>query len=153
MSTINQCVEASYNWGRRRHWTTAKSENGPESATQAKPVTGPSAVTLQNETINGIPVLRCSGRIVYGPESECLFGAIREKLQSFPALILDFRRVTTIDARGIGALLTLHALARSKNGSIRLVHVNERVGRVLRVTNLFGLFELYDSEAVAALAK
>jgi len=152
MSTINQCVEASYKWDHRRRWT-AKSENGPEDAAQGKPIAGPSAVTLQNETINGLPVLRCSGRIVYGPESERLFDAIRDKLQSFPTLILDFRQIEMIDAGGVGALLTLHAMARAKNGSIRLVHVNERVGRVLRITNLFGLFQLYDSEMVAAHAQ
>src|SRR3954463_16379749 len=68
-------------------------------------------VTLQHETVNGVPVLRCSGRIVYGPESDCLFDAIREVLERSASLILDFKHITMIDAKGIGALLALHALA------------------------------------------
>ena len=154
MSTINPCMEERCVRNRNRHWiATAQPEKDIEGAVEAEPVAGSSAVTLQHESVNGIPVLRCSGRIVYGPESECLFEATRNMLQTFPTLILDLRNITMIDAKGVGALLTLHALARSKNGSIRLVHVNERVGRVLRLTNLFGLFQLYDSEALAVLAE
>lgn len=136
----------------RRHWTaTAQPEKDIEGALEGGPCAGRS-VTLQQGIFKGVPVLRCFGRIVYGPESECLFEAIRNVLQTYPTLILDFRNITAIDAKGIGALLALHALARSKNGSIRLVCVNERVGRVLRLTNLFGLFQLYDSEMLAAQA-
>jgi anti-anti-sigma factor len=130
-----------------RRWVAAELKQ-PEK----EPVANSPVVTVENETFNGIPVLRCSGRIVYGPESERFFEAIRKSVQTFPTLILDFRHISMIDAKGVGALLTLHALARSKNGSIRLVHVTERVGRVLRITNLFGLFQLYDSEAVALRA-
>ena len=151
MSTINALIEESCVGNHRQRISTAQSRTDSKGSGEVGPFTGPS-VTLQHETINGVPVLRCSGRIIYGPESECLFEAIRNVLQSYPTLILDFRHITTVDAKGVGALLNLHALVRSKNGSIRLVNVNERVGRVLRLTNLLGLFELYDSGALAALA-
>src|SRR6476646_491609 len=95
---------------------------------------GNEPVRMLRDAVNDIPVLRCSGRIVYGKESENLFNAIRDMLQTSPRLILDFGHVTMIDAKGVGALLTLHALAKAKNGAIRLVNVNDRVSRVLRIT-------------------
>jgi len=147
-------MEESCLRNQNRAWmATAQAENEFEITDERGPVAGSCAVTLQHETIQGIPVLRCSGRIVYGPDSESLFESIRKMLQTFPNLILDFRHITTIDAKGIGALLTLHALARAKNGSIWLVHVGQPVERVLRITNLFGLFQLYGSEVLAAQAR
>jgi anti-anti-sigma factor len=149
MSTINQSVEECVRNHNRQWVNTAQ----PGKDLERELVARTPAVTLQHETINGIPVLRCSGRIVFGPESEYLFAAIRNMLLTSPTLILDFRQVTMVDAKGVGALLKLHALARSKNGSIGLVHVNERVGRVLRLTNLLDLFQLHDSEALAVQAR
>ena len=135
-----------------RHWIApSQPEIAVEGAVEGGPLALPS-VTLQHESAYGIPVLRCSGRMVCGPESDSLLEAIRNVLHSHPSLILDLQNITTIDARGVGTLLTLRALAHLKDGFISLTNVNERVGRVLRLTNLFDLFKIYDSEMLAAQA-
>jgi len=69
------------------------------------------------------------------------------KLESFPTLILDFRQIEMIDARGV-VRTHLHAFGARQEWLHQTGDVNERVGIVLALPISLACFQLYDSEMV-----
>jgi anti-anti-sigma regulatory factor len=70
------------------------------------------------QTLGGVAIFRCQGRIVADDESTILRNAVRSEA-NYSALILDLAVVAGIDAGGLGALLGLHAWARSNRIQLR----------------------------------
>src|SRR6185437_8490830 len=129
---------------------------------------GPSALTLQSSlafgrsimqlkiathTRDGITVLECNGRIVFGDEA----AALREQVKDLIAagkkqVVLNLGGITYIDSGGLGTLVGLYTTARNAGGSIRLANLTQRVGDLLQVTKLLTVFDVYDSEEKAIKA-
>ena len=80
-------------------------------------------------------ILRCRGRIVRGEETAILCSASRGNSGT---VILDLTEVETIDAAGIGALVSLQAAGIY----VRIVNPSEPVREILRVTRLDSIFEI-----------
>ena len=61
-------------------------------------------------------------------------------------------QVEFIDSSGLGALVLRTQAIRAKHGDLKLMGVPEMIRRMLKMTNLASLFEVYDSldEAVTA---
>jgi anti-anti-sigma factor len=93
------------------------------------------------QTLGGVAIFRCQGRIVADDESTILRNAVRSEA-NYSALILDLAVVAGIDAGGLGALLGLHAWARSNRIQLKLMNVPNTVRQVLEVTNLDRVFEI-----------
>src|SRR4051812_1580674 len=110
------------------------------------------SIKFREDRKDGVSVLRCSGRIVFGPESEDFFLAVREHFRRNASLILDFCEVEIVDCRGLGTLLTLHAFARSRAGAISLINVHAKIRSLIQVMNLFDLFQPFESESEALRA-
>jgi anti-anti-sigma factor len=86
------------------------------------------------ERSHDVVTVRCYGRLVYGPESALFCASVRHHRRD---ILVDLSGVTAIDAAGIGALMSLRAVSR-----LRLVDPPERVGQVLRLTNLDSVFDI-----------
>ena len=64
---------------------------------------------MSTRTIDGVLVVDCSGRIVFGEESASLRDAIKKLLSESPKVVLNLRDVTYIDSGGLGTSgLALH---------------------------------------------
>jgi len=85
-------------------------------------------------------ILCLQGQIVRG-ETEILRNAIHS-LPEVSAVILDFARVTAVDAGGLGAMLELRAQAESKGIRFELMNVNRWVSKVLKLTHLDSVFKI-----------
>jgi anti-sigma B factor antagonist len=61
-------------------------------------------------------------------------------------LIVDLAGVTYIDSAGVGVLVgrLLHVMRRG--GRMKLLHPSARVERVLEITGLHGVFEIFERE-------
>ena len=94
-------------------------------------------VTAQN--LGESFVLQCRGRIVRGDETAILCSAAR---QNGCNIILDLTEVETIDAAGIGALVSLQAAGIY----LKIMNPTEQVREILRITNLDSIFEISSSE-------
>lgn len=108
---------------------------------------------IATHTRDGITVLECSGRIVFGDEA----AALRERVKDLVAagnkqIILNLGGITYIDSGGLGTLVGLYTTARNAGGSIRLANLTQRVGDLLQVTKLLTVFDVYDSEEKAIQA-
>ena len=95
-------------------------------------------VTTQN--FGNVVTLYLRGKVVIG-----YTGALRNAVDCEPeasAIVLDFARVTTIDAHGLGVLLELRRYAESRGIEFRLTNVTQVVGWVLDITRLNSVFNM-----------
>jgi anti-anti-sigma factor len=103
---------------------------------------------LKVHTMNrgSVAILCLEGRIVCG-ETEALRNAAVSQA-GISVLILDFTRVNTVDAAGLGVLLELRQQAESKGIDFRLRNVTRLVGRVLEITRLDSVFAVASATTV-----
>ncbi len=86
-----------------------------------------------------VAVLCLQGQIVTG-ETESLRAAASD-LSGVSSVILDFARVSTVDAGGLGVMLGLREQAAAKGIRFALMNVPKGVSTVLAVARLNSVFE------------
>lgn len=104
---------------------------------------------ISTRTLDGIVVVDCAGRIVFGEESAYLRDTIKKLIVEKQNLVLNLSGVTYIDSGGLGTLVGLYTTARNAGTSIKLANLTQRVGDLLQVTKLVTIFDVYDSEQKA----
>jgi anti-sigma B factor antagonist len=104
---------------------------------------------LSTRIVDGIAVLDCAGRIVFGDESSLLRDVAKKLINENKRIVLNLSGVNYIDSGGLGTLVSLFTTAQKAGGSIKLANLTERVGDLLQVTKLLTVFEVYDSEEKA----
>lgn len=80
---------------------------------------------------------------------------LRQALRSFTGegverIIVNLEGVEFMDSSGIATLVQALREVRAAKGTLRLAAARENVLRVLRLSNLIGLFEVFDSVDEAA---
>jgi anti-sigma B factor antagonist len=110
---------------------------------------------LNFRLIDGITVVDCHGRIIFGEESSMLREAVKEQLKTTKDIVINLADVNYIDSGGLGTLVGLFTSARSTGGTIKLANLTHRVGELLQVTKLVTVFEVFDGEdkAVRSFSK
>jgi anti-sigma B factor antagonist len=104
---------------------------------------------LASKTKDGILVVDCSGRIVFGEESSLLRETVKKALLENNRIVLNLGDISYIDSGGLGTLVALRTSAQNAGGTIKLTNLTKRVGDLLQVTKLLTVFDVYDSEAEA----
>jgi len=94
-------------------------------------------------------LFRCTGRLVSG-ESESLRDAV---LTSSPigSVVLDLAEVHSMDAAGLGVLLSLREWAQTAGAKFKLMNLTPRVEEVFELTNLRDVFEFCSVPEMLAL--
>jgi anti-anti-sigma factor len=95
-------------------------------------------------------VLRCQGRIVIGSAYQILRNAVHRQTPG-RTLILDLAQVDSIDAGGLGVLLSLREWAYSHAIRFQLMNVMNMVEHVLELTKLDRVFEFCSVEDMLQL--
>ena len=106
---------------------------------------------IEERTSGEVTVMKVTGDITLNQGGDVL---LKDKVQSLlqqgqRKLVLDLGNVSYVDSAGLGQLVQIHATAKSKGGSLRLVNVTKRLKDLLVVTKLVTIFDSYDSEAEA----
>jgi anti-sigma B factor antagonist len=102
---------------------------------------------LTKRTVDGILVVGCNGRIVFGEESMLLRDEIKKSIaEGMKRIVLNLQEINYIDSGGLGTLVALHTTAHNAGGAIKLANLTKRVGDLLQVTKLLTVFEVYNSE-------
>jgi anti-sigma B factor antagonist len=105
---------------------------------------------MSTRQVDGVMVVDCSGRVVFGEESASLRDTVKNLLAQSPKVVLNLREVNYIDSGGLGTLVSLYTTARNAGGAVKLARLSQRVGDLLQVTKLLTIFEVFDDEEVAA---
>ena len=98
---------------------------------------------------DGIVVVDCAGRIVFGEETAELRDQVKALTSGNNRIILNLADVNYIDSGGLGTLVALYTTARNAGGAVKLARLTQRVGDLLQVTKLLTVFEVYNSEEEA----
>jgi anti-sigma B factor antagonist len=101
---------------------------------------------LNNRVVNGVAVVDCGGRIVFGEESALLRDTVKKLIGENSQIVLNLAGINYIDSGGLGTLVALYTTAQNAGGSVKLANLTQRVGDLLQVTKLLTVFEVYDSE-------
>jgi anti-sigma B factor antagonist len=104
---------------------------------------------VATRTKDGILVVDCVGRIVFGEESALLRETIKKSVSENNRIVLNLGEVNYIDSGGLGTLVALRTTALNAGGTIKLTNLTKRVGDLLQVTKLLTVFDVYNSEAEA----
>ena len=107
------------------------------------------ALKLSVKNVNGVTVVYCSGRIVFGEEAADLRERVKEMLATIRQIVLNLGGVSYIDSGGLGTLVGLYTSARAAGGEIKLANLTQRVRDQLQITKLVTVFEVFDSEEKA----
>ena len=57
--------------------------------------------------------------------------------------------VTYIDSTGLGTLVAAHLNAKNQGAYVRLCHLGKKFHKVMQLTKLLTVFDVYDTEAAA----
>ncbi len=104
---------------------------------------------MSTRLVDGITIVDCSGRIVFGEESALLRETVKQLLNQTKQIVLNLGGVNYIDSGGLGTLVGLYTSARGVNGNIKLANLTQRVGDLLQVTKLLTVFDVYEGEEKA----
>jgi anti-sigma B factor antagonist len=99
--------------------------------------------------VDGVLIVDCAGRLVFGEESACLRDTVKKLILERKRLVLNLSGLTHIDSGGLGTLVALYTTAHHNNGHIKLANLTKRVGDLLNLTKLVTVFEVYDDEQQA----
>lgn len=105
---------------------------------------------LSTRSIDGITVVDCHGRIVFGEEASLLRETVKKLLPENKQMVINLGGVSYIDSGGLGMLVGLYTSARAMGGNVKLANLTHRVGELLQVTKLLTVFEVFDDEYQAA---
>ncbi len=104
---------------------------------------------ISTRTIDGVLIVDCNGRIVFGEESANLRDTVKKLITDNKHIVLNLSGVSYIDSGGLGTLVALYTSAQPNGGKIKLASLTPRVGDLLQVTKLVTIFEVYDNEEQA----
>lgn len=67
-------------------------------------------------------------------------------------VVLDMTDVTRMDSAGIGMLVAKYVTLKNRGGMLRLLNLTDRTSRLLHVTRLETVFEIFDREDAVLLS-
>ena len=97
-------------------------------------------------------IVRCSGRIVAGVEVDNLQAELVERTKMNKRVVFNMREVIFLDSSGIGTIVRFAGSTKSAHGGLKLCNLSEMTSRVLKLTRLDKVLEIYESEADALAA-
>jgi anti-sigma B factor antagonist len=109
-------------------------------------------LTLNTREVGRVTIVRCSGRVIAGAETESLHSHIAHLLRDRKAIVLNLGEVEFVDSSGLGAMVRALTSARQLHGDVKLCNVPETIHKVLKMTHLVKLFDIQDSEENAVAA-
>ena len=110
-----------------------------------------SPLRITQRTASGVVIIDVSGRLIFSGGEESL---LRNEVSALVGagerkLLVDLTRVSYIDSGGVGSLVTAYLHTVRRGGQLKVVCPNERVCRVLRITHLTSVLEVFENEAQA----
>ena len=107
-------------------------------------------LNIRIHNLGRVAVLRCSGRLVLGEETDLL----RTAVMSQPieqTVVLDFSAIDAIDASGAGLLVSLLDWTCANRMEMKLMNASRQVQEVLELTNLNCVLDTWSCEDLASL--
>ena len=102
---------------------------------------------IVEQRVGDVTILRLKGRLELDDGDVILRdhvdGLVKEGRVN---VVLDMTDVIRMDSAGIGMLVGKYMTVKNRGGILRLLHLTERTSRLLHVTRLESVFEIFESE-------
>jgi anti-sigma B factor antagonist len=109
----------------------------------------PSLSANQRE-VGPVTIVDLRGDIGLGAASLTLRRTIRDLIEGGRTkIVLNFSQVDSMDSAGVGELAGAYLPVKSKGGELKFLSPTKKVHRVLQVTQLDKVFEVYTDEQTA----
>ena len=108
---------------------------------------------IQTSDRDGVAVFSLDGDALGGPDGSALHDALHQaRGDGALRAVVDLGGVRHMNSSGLGMLIGALTTARNTGGDLRLAAVGERIGTLLDVTQLSGVFQSFDTvdDAVAS---
>jgi anti-anti-sigma factor len=114
-------------------------------------MSSPGASTLQVRIESGppVPVVAVSGSASMSETDRLRVELERIAAQKPPSIVLDLSELEFVCSQGLGVLITVQGKLREHGGQLRLAGVRPPIRKVLEVTRLTRMFELYETRQEA----
>ncbi len=101
----------------------------------------------------GVIIFELHGRLVFEDGDEVFRECVNSLIKTGPlSLLVDLHDVGYMDSAGIGALVEGYLRLTRRGGEMRLLSPSDHVKRVLDITRLSTVLEVFDNEPVALRA-
>jgi len=110
------------------------------------------ALQLDSKMTGRVAVISCQGKITAGEEGRALQEEVTKLTLGTKSVVLDVAEVGFVDSSGLGVLVRIFRSLRSHGGDMKLCRVPADLLRVMRITHLHTVFEMYESDAEAVEA-
>lgn len=105
------------------------------------------ALDIQQREREGVVILDLKGRVTVGPEATSLRENISQVIAAGQRnVVLNMANVDYIDSTGLGALVMSATSLRRNQGNVKLLNLNRRNIKLLVVTKLATVFEIFNDE-------
>jgi anti-sigma B factor antagonist len=105
------------------------------------------AMTITEERIGDVTVLRLGGRVIFGDGATELRARLNDLLdEARLKFLLDLREVTYIDSFGVGVIAAKYVSVRRKGGDLRLLQLSARSHHVMTISGLLKIFQSFESD-------
>jgi anti-sigma B factor antagonist len=110
-----------------------------------------SPLQVAQREVGGIAILELSGRLIFvGGDQSLLRSEVAARIAAGATrLVVDLSQVTYIDSGGVGSLVTAYLHTVRRGGQLKVVCPNERVCRILQITHLTSVFEVFETQSAA----
>jgi anti-sigma B factor antagonist len=101
-------------------------------------------MTIHNDLRGNVTIIAPSGRLTVETEGEVGTVVRRALAAGRPHLVLDLEEVAYIDSCGLGLIAQAYVSAFRRGGTVKLANVKGRNLRLLTITKLLPVFEVFD---------
>jgi anti-sigma B factor antagonist len=105
--------------------------------------------------VGDVTILKLAGRLELDDGDTVLRDSVNQlAAEGRVLLLLDVADVTRMDSAGIGMLVGKYMTVKKRGGTIKLLHLTERTSRLMDITRLVTVFEIFhdEDEAVRSFA-
>jgi anti-sigma B factor antagonist len=110
------------------------------------------SLTVVARRLGDVVVLRCEGRIVCGAEAATLEENLNRLSREWCAFVLDLAGIAHLDSTGLGLLVRCLSRTRAAGGDLKLAAPTPHIRKLLELTKLAAVFDVYDAEQPAVAA-
>jgi anti-sigma B factor antagonist len=105
---------------------------------------------LVEKTADDVVVLQLHGHLVFDEGDRVLRDRVHAlEREGRRSILVDLGDVSYIDSGGIGALVQLYTELNEMGGRLKLLHPSWASARVLQITHLTSVFEIFEDEDAA----
>ncbi|MDZ7724944.1 MAG: STAS domain-containing protein [candidate division KSB1 bacterium] len=108
---------------------------------------------IKEQLHDDVVVLKLSGEMMGGPDATALNDKLHELIESGNLkVVVDLSLVSWVNSSGLGILIGALTTIRNAGGELVIASVTDRIQRLLQITKLDKVFDIYDvvESAVAA---